>query len=323
MQLDTEKSRKVLWRLVIAFFCTALAAGLVLSALNRNSGVGGHPRANGAESVGLPTPFAEGAPSVAPVQGAGGLRAASEPPKARVLAQSFRLAHIDQLMLRLMSECTIPFQLTDGETYVRKLVASQQGEKSFEAAASQGGASEDQRLAALRRAHQKCASSFDGRELSNEEYIALRAQPQFAAYVAILKAAVAQPIDLSSTATNDSLKEIFSQPMLGAIGMFFHRNMDTSALGEHYSDEQVLLLRMFLQAQIPCRLGDDCDTGGLVTERFCWDYGMCEASVDIAVLAHLTRAGIDPGPYFRFLDQTMLSIRSQNFGRLVGARARK
>ena len=131
---------------------------------------------------------------------------------------------------------------------------------------------------------------------------AFNAQPNTAKWRRLLKAGQKENFGTDFAATNEFFEKMVSEPMLGAIEAFFYAGLGQSGeLGKEYPPQQAAALRLLAVPFLLCQMGDDCRSGGIVSEQLCWQSGICGENVQDAILAHLRNQQINTAAFEQYV----------------------
>jgi hypothetical protein len=229
---------------------------------------------------------------------------------ARDMIRSNSLAKIDYAMSRLLVECQAIIAGNESDKQIKEYgpgpsIAT--GEKSL----ITGNASDDERRAAHRRSYEKCAKFYDYVQISPEEMAQFRAMPNVKLYQNLAK----ELYDVNKydrAAAIAAFDTVISEPMLGRLQSLAMK-LDLKEVYEAYPPETVgtghetLVMTLLL-----CKMGDDCDRNGIVTDQLCWLFAICGNRVDEAVRASLSARGIDPAPLDRFVNRLVERLQARD-----------
>ncbi len=204
-------------------------------------------------------------------------------------------------MLRVPIECQSFLVGGSGVTQIREFgpgPAIAAGEKAL----ITGGASEAVRLAAYARSYEKCARLYELRQLTGEEASRFRMLPSVKKYAEV-GAELRKAKNFERPETRAALDLAISEPMLGLLSSLT-LELDLQDLSKSYPEETVGPgLETMVMMLVLCKMGDDCDRGGIVTDQLCWAFAICGDRVEDAIRASLVQRGIDPVPLDQFVNR--------------------
>ena len=312
-----REQRQVRWKWLVLPALFALAVGVGVWGIRDFRGNKTIPVASTTSAAGSSERIVRHVPEVTNEVPIHKLTNTTSSTKVRLLLHSQRLADIDLALIRLSSVCSRLLSLppSEREAHVREQMARQSLLPESYLGAN-GPATREQRLAALSRLSERCDAAYEGRMLSDDELIAIRAQPGFSKYRE-LKKSLAGPLKLDDAATLAALKTVFAEPIISSVDAVLQKHLDLSPLSAHYTPDQLAGLRYLAIAEVRCRLGEECGPGSFVVEEYCWNSGFCAETLEQAVQSQMRRSGLQTEPYRRFLDRILLSIHTQEFPRIL------
>lgn len=219
----------------------------------------------------------------------------------RSLLRSDKMAKLDYARLRVNTQCL---------SFLSPVGAAKTVEDSANAVAKlsetdkllYGRATPATRQIALSRSIEACSKLFEGSPLSADEWVAFNAQPNTSQWRRLVKAGQKENFGSDAVATKEFMEKIISEPMLGAMEGFLYAGLANSgALTKDYPPEQASALRILAVPFLLCQMGDDCRSGGIVSEQLCWQSGICGENVQDAILEHLRSQQINTAVFEQFL----------------------
>ena len=221
---------------------------------------------------------------------------------ARTLMHSNVLAKIDYGRHRATLECRSLAYHGDGIGAVRaNTLPAENTWLHF------GDATEAMRLAGFSRSMEKCGKLFGGVRYSSEEMVATSALPGVAQVEAI-RMTLRAADDFDDPKTKVALLQAVTEPMLSTLGSLLLNKLDYSELAKSYGENGATSLQNLVFELVLCRMGDDCDRGGIVTEQLCWQSGICGDRVEDAIFASLRDRGLDTTALNQFVTRVQQSL---------------
>jgi hypothetical protein len=176
-----------------------------------------------------------------------------------------------------------------------------------------GGASYDQRVAAMDRFHELCKISTEGNAVMGEEFDRIKLKPEFTRRQSIASMFVNAEIDLNSARIKDALETMVRAPMYSSLSHVLRNNIDTSSLASAYSEDQMMGFRLFASEILVCRLGDDCGPDGFANLQFCQMMGICGNDLESGIWDYLKENKIDTTAFRQFIDQRQQALNLLDF----------
>lgn len=217
-------------------------------------------------------------------------------------------AKIDYALLRVSTQCLSTDHGGDASNAAWEAAASQ-SKLTGAALLLVGNATPDVRQAAFIRSINVCARLREGSQDGDAERRAISPQPGFVQFQTIART-LREAKDFNSGEARDAIAKVVSGPMFGTLESLMYNKVDYSELGNAYSNEQVDMLPTLVTALVLCRMGDDCDPGGIVTEQLCWHNGFCGGSTEAAILANLRARGFDTNALNQFVAKIQQALQS-------------
>ena len=210
---------------------------------------------------------------------------------ARSLMQSNVLAKIDYGRHRTFVECRSLAFYGDGVAAIRAnmLPIAAKTDNSW---LHYGDAADETRLKGFSRSVERCEKLFGAARYSSEEMVASSALPGVAQVEAI-RATLRAANDFEDPKTKAVLAHAVSEPLFSAVGSLLLNKLDYSELAKSYGENGAISLQNLVYELVLCRMGDDCDRGGIVTEQLCWASAICGDRVEDAIYANLRSRGLD------------------------------
>jgi hypothetical protein len=219
----------------------------------------------------------------------------------RSLMHSDKMAKIDYARLRVFTQC-IAFMNVGAATHTVENSADAEAKLPDAEKPLFGHASLTTRRAALARSIAACSRLYEGSQLSADEMAAFNAQPNTAKWRALVKAGQKENFGADIAATKEFMEKIVSEPMFGAMeALLYGRLINSAALEKDYLPEQAMALRILVVPFLLCQMGDDCRSGGIVSEQLCWQSGIRGENVQDAILENLRSQQINTAAFEQFV----------------------
>ena len=217
-------------------------------------------------------------------------------------------AKIDYARLRVSTQCLSTDPGVNASNAAWEAAASQSKLTGAELLLV-GNATLDVRQAALVRSINLCTRLREGSQDGDAESRAISAQSGFVQFQAIART-LREAKDFNNGEVRDALAKAVSGPMFGMLESLMYSKVDYGELGNSYSNEQIAMLPTLATALVLCRMGDDCDPGGIVTEQLCWQNGFCGGSTEAAIWANLRARGFDTTALNQFVTKVQQALQS-------------
>lgn len=220
----------------------------------------------------------------------------------RSLMRSDKMAKVDYARLRVTTQCLAFFMGVGPATHIVENSVDDEAKLGDYEKPLYGHASLTTRRAAVTRSIAACSRLFEGSRLSADEWAAFNAQPNTAKWRALVKGGQRENWGGDITATKEFMEKIVSEPMFGAMEAFLYTHITNSAaLEKDYPPEQAMGLRILAVPFLLCQMGDDCRSGGIVSEQLCWRSGICGENVQDAILENLRSQQINTAAFEQFV----------------------
>ena len=218
---------------------------------------------------------------------------------ARALMRSSEPSKVDYGRMRLKLEC-LSFSLGGNGTELLRDYGPAASKPKGAYALIVGDASDAARMAGFSRSLEKCRDLYGGVPLTVSEIQLIDTLPTGTQYRAIRQTLIDSK-DFDSAETKAALSQVVTGPMFGALSSLLATSVDYSDLLKSYRPEQVDALYLLAIPMVLCRMGDDCDRGGIVTDQLCWTNGICGDRVEEAIFANLRNHGLDTTAFSQFI----------------------
>lgn len=228
----------------------------------------------------------------------------------RSLMRSSSISKIDYALSRAQSECMSFYLGLDVAVAVKEFAAAT-SENELTKQLSLGRASKEVRHTSFRRSFDKCSKLFEGARISQQEMDTLRLLPSFDQYRAV-KAALNASQHFDRPEEMAALSQAVLAPMFGALASVIANKVDFAELVAAYGRERVVPLYDLTIPLVLCRMGDDCGSGGIVTEQLCWERGICGDRVEEAILDNLRAKGVDTRALEQFITRVHLGLQNRD-----------
>ena len=252
---------------------------------------------------------AGGAPHGIQSRGFGDNRLGLYNESVRSLMRANSFAKVDYGLFQLQNVCRSFLQGEDGVTAVRSSPSLPQARKSDELMI--GNATEATRVAGFHRSRDKCTKLYEGVKLSQAELDAIGVQTNVVHYRTTLNT-LGTARNFASPEITSALSDAVAGPMFGALSPLLASKVDYIELVNAYGQERADALRSLTIPLVLCRMGDDCGSGGLVTEQMCWENGICGDGVEDAIFANLRDRGLDTTAFNQFVTRLHQALQSRD-----------
>lgn len=217
-------------------------------------------------------------------------------------------AKIDYARLRVSTQCLSTDHGVNATNAAWEAVATQSKLTGAELLLV-GNATLAVRQEALARSIKICNRLREGSQDGDAESAAISAQSGFVQFQSIART-LREARDFNNNEVRDAVAKVVSGPMFGMLESLMYNKVDYGELGKSYSSEQVAMLPTLATALVLCRMGDDCDQGGIVTEQLCWQNGICGANTEVAIWANLRARGFDTTALNQFVTRVQQALQS-------------
>jgi hypothetical protein len=238
----------------------------------------------------------------------------------RKLMNSNVLTKIDYAESRIRPWCMVSAkQASERETVLARMAASIARDKQRVLSGAPrnldggGGASYEQRIAAMDRFHELCKISTENSPVTGEEYERIKLKPDFERRQAIARALSTTGIDVNNVMIKDALDTAVRSPLYPTLAHVLRSNLDTGPLASTYSEDQMLVLGLYAAEILVCRLGDDCGPNGFANLQFCQMIGICGTDLESGIWDYLKENKVETTAFRQFIDQRQQALNLLDF----------
>lgn len=235
---------------------------------------------------------------------------------ARQLLRSSEIGKVDYAALRLRTQCaSFIIYSPQGKPVFAEIIKEQSAEKGF-GALLVGSGTLPERETAFERSRANCDRIFGTGDLSPEEDSVVKVQPEYKRFQAVAQQALSDNNAVSNGQRNEALSTVVKAPMFGVLEATLYSKLDVSDLSKKVGEEQAEMLRTQVVTLVLCKFGDDCGRHGIVTDQFCWQYGVCGDVLETEILQNLTRRGFSASAVHEFATDVYSRLQSRDFSQL-------
>jgi hypothetical protein len=238
----------------------------------------------------------------------------------RKLLNSNTLTKIDYAESRIRPWCMVSAkQASEREVVLAQMAASiaRDKQRSLSGAPRNldggGGASYEQRIAAMDRFHELCKISTENAPLTGVEYERIKLKPDFERRQDIAKVLSTTGMDINNVVIKDALETVVRSPLYATLGHVLRNNLDTAPLATAYTEDQMLVLGLYAAEILVCRLGDDCGPDGFANLQFCQMIGICGNDLESGIWDYLKENKVDTTALRQFIDQRQQALNLLDF----------